>query len=191
MKKSLASFTHTQNSLSRCKEKFSGKLHTHPKLPIPLSLSLSLSLSLCVSVQGKNSLMSFTRTQNSQCLSLSLQGKFFTMSTKTSNPLKNWNLLTLQSIVDASLTNPYNISQHKSLPLSVQKTLLLLLLLLLLFCFCLLEIATVTSTKLSVTTKTKKETTTLLSNLQLFQLSNKQTKKKGQIYFEFHTSHSQ
>jgi len=112
-KNSLASFTHPKLpislSLSLCKEKFSGELHTHPKLPISLSLSLSLSL------QGKNSLMSFTRTQNSQCLSLLLQGKFFTMSTKTSNPQKNWNLLTLQSIEDASLTNPYNIYHNRNL----------------------------------------------------------------------------
>ncbi len=62
-------FTHTQNSqnlsislslsLSLCKEKFSGELHTHPKL----SLSLSAR---------RNSLVSFTHTQNSPYLSLSL-----------------------------------------------------------------------------------------------------------------------
>ncbi len=112
-KNSLASFTHPKLpislSLSLCKEKFSGELHT-PKTP-----NLSLSLSLSLSLQGKNSLMSFTRTQNSQCLSLLLQGKFFTMSTKTSNPQKNWNLLTLQSIEDASLTNPYNIYHNRNL----------------------------------------------------------------------------
>jgi hypothetical protein len=37
------------------------------------------------------------------------------MSTKTSNPQKNWNLLTLQSIEDASLTNPYNIYHNRNL----------------------------------------------------------------------------